>query len=215
MGDLKVYALDLPGHGKSGGLGEQTISGYAKAVVDWLIGIGKSKAFFVGHSMGGAIAQTLALDHSEHVAGIGLVGTGSKLPVNEDLMAKLALPASFEGAVELIVKWSFGKEADEKLKAQGKEKMLETRPSVLLGDFQACSSFDVRERLAEIKAPACVVCGEEDKMTPLRFSETLAEKIKGAELTTVPEAGHMVMLERPEAVAKAVEVFYKKHFHTG
>lgn len=207
LGGIKVLAPDLPGHGKSGGLGEQTITGYAKAIVEWLNGLGRSKAIFVGHSMGGAIAQTLALDYGEHVAGIGLVGTGAKLPVNGDLLDRLALPASFESAVELIVKWSYRKDADPELKKQVLEKMLETRPSVLHGDYMACNAFSVRERLGEIEVPVCVICGEDDKMTPIRFSEQLADEISGAMMVSVPEAGHMVMIEQPEMVAKSLEDF--------
>src|SRR5512135_2219935 len=56
----RVYALDLPGHGKSGGRGQQSIPAYAQAVLAWLEQIGIHRAVFVGHSMGAAIALSIA-----------------------------------------------------------------------------------------------------------------------------------------------------------
>jgi pimeloyl-ACP methyl ester carboxylesterase len=207
MGEYRVFAPDLPGHGKSEGIGEQTIGGYAKIVADWLIDIGISRAVFVGHSMGGAIAQTLALDHSDLVRGIVLVATGSKLPVNPDLLEKLSAPAAFPKAVELIVKWSFSKNVDEKLRQQAEETMKKTRPTVVYGDFVACSHFDMTERLKDIKMPTLVICGGEDVMTPIAISEGLRDQIPGAALVTVEGAGHMVMVEKSNEVAAAIRDF--------
>jgi pimeloyl-ACP methyl ester carboxylesterase len=70
---IRVYALDLPGHGKSGGPGCQSVEDYARAVVGLMDAVGLWRAAFVGHSMGGAIALTLALDFPERTAGLGLV----------------------------------------------------------------------------------------------------------------------------------------------
>jgi pimeloyl-ACP methyl ester carboxylesterase len=207
MGDYRVFAPDLPGHGKSGGIGEQTIGGYAKIVADWLIEIGVSRAVFVGHSMGGAIAQTLALDYADLVRGIVLVGTGSTLAVNPDLLEKLSVPSAFPNAVELIVKWSFSKDADEKLLRQVSQTMQKTRSTVVYGDFVACSAFNAGERVKGIQTPTLVICGGEDKMTPIALSEELTANIPDAALVTVEGAGHMVMIEKPEEAAAAIRGF--------
>lgn len=204
LGKFRVYAPDLPGHGKSAGIGEQTVQGYADALIHWLDAIGVARAIFVGHSMGGAIAQTIALEYPEYVLGLGLVATGSQLGVNPDLMEKLSTPASAPAAIDLIVKWSYSKNADKKLLEQVHKGYLNTRPAVVYGDFKACSLFDASARLGEIDAPTCVICGTEDKMTPIALSECLAERIPHAALTLIPGAGHMAILERPDAVVKAL-----------
>ena len=103
--DYRIFAPDLPGHGKSGGIGLQSVNEYAKAVCDWLTEIGVGRAVFVGHSMGGAIAQTIALEYKDSVRGVVLVATGARLPVNESLLTKMANPNSVPGAIDLIVKW--------------------------------------------------------------------------------------------------------------
>ncbi len=209
----RVLAPDLPGHGKSEGLGHQTINGYVEAIVSWLTDIGISKAIFVGHSMGGAIVQTLALEYPEHVVAIGLVSTGARLKVNADLLDKIAQPATFPKAVELVVQWSYAAGVDSKLIEQVKKQLLDTRPSVVHGDYQACNNFNMVARVKEISVPTCIICGQVDRMTPPRFSEYLAEQIPNADLTLIPESGHMVMIEQTEPVTAALEEFLNKNIN--
>ena len=85
--------------------------------------------------------------------------------------------------------------------------MAETGPAGLHGDFLACDRFDVRERLAQIGVPTLVIGGTADRMTPLRLSQSLAERIPGARLQVIQDAGHTMALERPDEVAAAVRQF--------
>ena len=207
LAGYRIYAPDLPGHGKSGGRGQQSIQAYASNIIDWLESIGLHSALFVGHSMGSAIALTLALDYPEHILGLGLVGGGARLKMNSALLESASSDTTFQNAVDTVVGWSFSSQAPPELVALAGKRMAESRPSVLYGDFLACDSFDVTERLAEIQAPTLVVCGTEDRMTPLRNAQYLVDNIPGARLATVPGAGHMVMLERPQAVAALLGEF--------
>jgi len=157
--------------------------------------------------MGGAITQTLALDYPDRVQGIVLVATGAKFGVNPDLMGMLSTPTAFPKAVELIVKWSFSKNASDKMVQQARKVMQETRPTVVYGDYVACGAFDVSERVQDIKAPTCVICGDEDKMTPIATNEALKAQIPGSSMVTIEGAGHNVMIEKPDEVAKAIREF--------
>src|SRR3990172_5353354 len=78
---VRVYALDLPGHGKSPGAGQQSIQTYADSVFHWLQDAGLHRAVFVGHSMGGAIALWLALAHPENVLALSLLGASARMRV--------------------------------------------------------------------------------------------------------------------------------------
>jgi len=203
----RVLAPDLPGHGKSDGIGEQSIGRYTELVADWLAEIGVERATVVGHSMGGAIAQTLALQFPQLVERLVLVSTGAVLPVNQDLLEKASRPATAPAAMDMIVKWSFNKGTDPKLLQAARKQMGTIRPAVLSGDFIACSRFDTTGQLGKISAPTLVLCGEADVMTPLRFSQQLQAGIPHAQLVTIPNTGHMLMLEQPEAAAKAIQDF--------
>lgn len=202
-----VYAPDLPGHGKSGGRGQQSIAAYASAIQEWLDALGIHSAVFVGHSMGSAIALTLALDYPQRVTGLVLVGAGAKLRVAPQLMDAVESPSTYLKAVHLVVEWSFSLETPQTLKDLAEKRMAETRPSVLAADLKACDEFDVTERLGEIQKPTLIICGTEDKMTPLRYSNYLAERIANAELAVIPQAGHMVQLEQPRRVLEAIQGF--------
>jgi pimeloyl-ACP methyl ester carboxylesterase len=157
--------------------------------------------------MGGAIVQVLALNYPEHVLGLGLIASGAKLKVAPQLLDFSASPRTFLNAVDMVISWSFSKSASDKLKELSTERMGEVRPSVLHSDFLACDAFDVSERLPDILTPTIVVCGAEDKMTPVRFSQHLVDNIPDAHLEILPDAGHMVMLEKPEEVAEVLRAF--------
>ena len=87
------------------------------------------------------------------------------------------------------------------------QRMSTTRPSVMHGDFLACNAFDIMESLPKIRVPTLVICGQDDQLTPARYSQHLADQIPKAQLKIISEAGHMVMLEQPQAVADELSAF--------
>jgi pimeloyl-ACP methyl ester carboxylesterase len=155
--------------------------------------------------MGGAIAQRLALDHPKLVSALGLIATGARLRVAPAILETVR--DDFDHAVALVTRYSWGPGADNSLIELGREALEEAGPDVLLGDFRACDSFDVMDRLGEIEIPVLVVCGTADALTPVKYARFLAEHIPDAWLVTVEGAGHMVMLERPREVGQAVRQF--------
>ena len=203
----RMLALDLPGHGKSGGRGLQSIDAYGEAVLHWMEEVSLHRAVFVGHSMGGAIAMRLALEHPEQVSALGLLGAGARLRVHPDIMQNTGNETTFQSAVARVVGCSFSGQAPERLVELAARRMAETRPSVLHGDFVACDGFDEMERVSEISQPTLVICGADDQLTPTRYAQFLADQIPGAHLEIIPEAGHMVMLERPNVVADVLVNF--------
>ena len=203
----RIYAVDLPGHGKSLGRGRQSIDAYAQSVATWLGAVGLHSAVFIGHSMGSAIALTLALKYPQQVLGLCLLGSGARLKVSPDLIESTMSNTTFYNAIEKIINWSFAESAPESLTQLAAKRMAEVRPSVLHGDFLACDGFDVGDRLDELHKPLLLICGEEDKMTPLRYSQFLADRVTKARLDSIPGAGHMVMLEKPQEVAAVVSDF--------
>lgn len=212
-----VYALDLPGHGKSDTRdGQQTTSDYARYLVHWLDSLHLRRAVIVGHSMGSAIALELALYHPEYVVGLILLGAGARLRVHPQLMTFAADPTTFYKTADLLVEWSFSPCAPQRLVELAASRMEEVRQSVLYGDLLACSRFDVMDRLAGIQQPTLVICGADDQMTPVRYAQYLATSIPDAQLCVIPGAGHMVMLEQPQLVAENMLMFLKDiSFHPG
>ena len=205
-----VYALDLPGHGKSEGRGQQSIAAYAQCVLDWMDALKLDKVILVGHSMGGGIAQFVGIQHPERVLGLGLVGTGARLKVAPALLDAAAREETFPSVIDTISDWAFGPQADPRLVELAAKRMADLRPTVFHSDFTACDTFDTRDALGGIKVPCLAICGEKDQLTPPRYSQYLADHIPNAELQVIPEAGHMVMLEKPVEVTEALLNFLAK-----
>lgn len=202
--DLPVtaYAVDLPGHGHSQGEGRDTIAGYGDWLIRWMDVAGLQRVVLAGHSMGGAIALDVALRYPDRIAGLGLVSTGARLRVAPAILDGLCDEP--EHTVGLVCDWSFSRQAPPELVETARRQMADVPAAVLHGDFSACDAFDVRAQLDRIQAPALVVCGTADRMTPVRYAMSLRDGLPAARLHVVHAAGHMIMIERPEAVTRAL-----------
>lgn len=206
----RIIALDLGGHGGSPPPGQTSIGAYARSVLGLCDALGIGAAAVAGHSMGGAVALTLALEAPSRVAAIALVGTGARLRVANAILEATADPATHAAFAEQSAAFAFGPGADPALRQAFVEGWRATPAKVAHGDFTACNAFDVLGRLAEVRAPTLVVCGTEDRLTPPKYAEALRDRIAGARLVTVPGAGHLVALEAPGAVAAALSAFLRE-----
>lgn len=207
-----VYALDLPGHGEAPGPWQSTIEGYRQAIVEWMRALGLPPAVVVGHSMGGALALSLALDAPERTAGIVLVGSGARLRVHPLLLEAAASGGLPTETLATLVSWWYSPNAPQRLQELATRVLAATNMAVLHADFTACDGFDVMERLATIERPALVVVGEDDRMTPVKYARFLAENLPHARLEIIPAAGHMVMLEQPAAVERVLSDWLQTTF---
>jgi pimeloyl-ACP methyl ester carboxylesterase len=103
---------------------------------------------------------------------------------------------------------AFGPFADPRLKELTGQRMNEVRYPVLYGDFMACDAFDETSLQGRAsKSPALIICGSDDRMVPVRYSQMMHQRLKKSVLHVVEGAGHMVMLEQPQAVANVLQLF--------
>jgi pimeloyl-ACP methyl ester carboxylesterase len=221
-----VVVPDLPGHGRSspppdrepdsgaeGTAGSwPSIDQLAGIMIPFLEGVTERlpsgaarQVTLAGHSMGGAIALTIALSRPDLLAALVLVGSGARLAVSPQILDGLeTAPAA---TLAMITRWAFAPGADPDLIVTAAKDLSGTPVSRTLADFRACNAFDLRERIGAIAVPTLVVCGAEDRMTPPKYSTFLAERIPGARLCIVPGAGHAVMSEAPDALSSAIAGF--------
>jgi pimeloyl-ACP methyl ester carboxylesterase len=202
--NFSVAALDLNGHGRSPareGEGFQTYTEDVLAVLEALA----MPTVVVGHSMGGAIALMVALQRPKNLVGLGLVGTGAKLRVHPQILE--LCQTDFERAIDFIVQWAFAEQSPPELRERARAQMRRTGADALFRDFSSCNTFDVMARLSEIALPTLILCGRDDKLTPVKYSEYLQQNIPTAQLKIIEGAGHMVMLEQPRAVTTALREF--------
>ena len=206
-----VLAVDLPGHGRSGGAPLRDIAAMADWTVRLLDAAGIADAALVGHSMGGLIALDAAARFPERVRAIGLVATAGVVPVSADLLG--AAEANQQRALDMVAIWSHGARAGLGgspvpglwMMGDGLRLLERAAPGVLHADLAACNAYaDGLARAADIRCPAVLALGEKDLMTPAKAGRALGAAIPGARTVVVPRAGHMLMVETPDAVLDAL-----------
>jgi pimeloyl-ACP methyl ester carboxylesterase len=213
--DQRIFAPDLPAHGKSEGIGRHTIEDYVRDVLEFMSELKIYSAILAGHSMGSAVALSAAIRFPKRVTALGLIGSGARLRVAPSLLRAASDPLTFASAVQIINDASFSSQTI-RIKELSTQRMMETRPTVLYGDLMACDAFDVIDQLSKLLLPTLILCGSDDQMTPLHYSELLRDHIAGARLEVVPNAGHMVMLEQPDRVSSLLADFFNSiPYHSG
>ena len=193
--------LALPGHPT--GVALQSVGAYAEWTAHAVHEIPGPRVL-VGHSMGGAIALQIALDHPDLVDGLVLIASGPRLFVPDSAfeLARSDLVAESE---RLLRKgWA---NADDATVADEVASMVENGQETLLRDYTACRSFDVTDRLSEVRAPALIIAGADDDLAPPPLSQELSHGLHNAIPVVVPGAGHWVMKERPATVDLLVAGF--------
>lgn len=196
-----ALALDLPGHGA--GAPRARVDEIGEALVPVLRSLTGPRAL-IGHSLGGAVALDLALRHPELVDGLVLVATGARLPVPEHARQRLA--ADHRAECARLISGGFRDTASREAR-RALAAMLDLGPEVLAADYAACDALDVRARLRDVRAPALIVHGDDDPLTPPWMGEELARGIPVAQMAVVPGARHMVMVEEAGTVALVVAAY--------
>ena len=200
-----VYALDLPGHGQSSGRGRGSVEAYADFIEAYITALTLENVTLIGHSLGGAIVQTLAVRTPGWLKSIVLVGTGARLKVHPDILEGLL--SNFETTIDIICQWALGPTASETLIKEGRDVMLNTPPQVIHADFSACNQFDLMEKVAAINLPTLVISGTADKLTPVKYGQNLCDHIPDARQAVIKDAGHYMALEKPEEFTKIIADF--------
>ncbi|MBM3298616.1 MAG: alpha/beta hydrolase [Deltaproteobacteria bacterium] len=201
-----MIALELPGHGASSGPGEASVPEFAKWVVEFVEALGLEKVVLVGCSLGSAITQTIALAAPPWLKGIGLVGSGARLRVHPMFLDGLRSAENL-GALKVLAEFCLSPAAGESVIEALREKMAGLSAEQVYNDLFACNEFDVMDRVKHIALPAWILVGEDDKLTPVKYSQYLHKEIPGSTLVIVPEAGHLAMAEKPELFNSSFEQF--------
>lgn len=196
-------AMDLPGHGKSEGSLLSNILDMAQFIYDFIEALSLEEFVLVGHSMGGAIAQEFVLQYPEKLRGLILIATGARLKVSQEVLGTLAAGRMpFKDVNHL-----YGSSTPDNQRNEAMREMSELSPAILWADFEACNKFDRVLSVEKIQVPSLIIIGDEDVMTPLKYSQFLTSNLPYSQLKIIKGAGHMCMLEKPIEVTTEIERF--------
>lgn len=209
-GAMRIITVDLRGHGDSPApAGAYEMGDLAGDVIALVDSLGLDRVHLVGLSLGGAVAQTIALDHPGRVDGLTLISTAPKFGEPDSWLTR-AETVHTEGTAALadtvVANWFTDEcfRADPAVPERFASGIRATSDAGYAGCCHAIAGFDVRRRLGDITAPTRVIAGVEDTSTPLPVVRSLYDGIPGSSLTEISPAKHLVNVERPEEVNSAL-----------
>jgi 3-oxoadipate enol-lactonase len=212
--DYHVLRFDLHGHGRSIKPGDRfTIRDYVTDMEILLDHLGwEQNLLFVGHSLGGMVALVYAIENENSVdkmvvsssycyvsdeATTDVLGRVKSNPV--DAFAMGISKRGLSPYDEETAKWVAKQMSDHMSK---KDALLATAAS---------AKFNICEHLRDLEIPTLLTVGEEDITTPVWASEMLHEWLPNSELITIPDAGHLVILDHPEEFNNHVMSFFQEN----
>ena len=209
-----VLALDLPGHGRTGGAPIHSI----EAIADWVLGamasIGVANATLIGHSMGSLVALEAAARAPARIAKLVLVATTFPMTVSPELLA--ATRDEEPRARDLINIWCHSALAHYPSNPgpgswviAGNKRLLERAPvGTLHADFAACNAYTGGTEAAKrVTVPTLAILAKRDMMTPVRGGRELAKGITNSRVVEIEGSGHALMAEKPDEVLDAMRAF--------
>ena len=215
FGDSPAYGLVAAAVGRSPG---SSIDTYADAVVASLLREGIQRAVVVGHSMGGYVALSLADRYPALVAGIGLIDTKATADDDAAVANRIRIAEEAEEfgaqAVAPMAAALLGRTTQEthpELVAEVRGLLAAAPPEGIAWAQRAMSRRPDRlEVLERLDVPALVLRGAEDELSSQEAAEQMAGALKDCELEVVPEAGHLTVLENPDAVVAALHRLWER-----
>jgi len=214
-GRFDVIAMDLRGHGESDLItGPVDAPDLAGAALRVLAEANVMSCAVVGFSLGGAIAQALALGHPERVEKLALIGTVTGRTVEEQAKARDRIrfleqngPAGIaEANRERWFTDAFRRDHPEVVERRVAQ-VKACDPASYLYAFTAFATADFADRLHEIRVPALVVTGEHDLAATARMAHLMGERIPTAEVHVLPGLRHSLLIEATATITDLLEKF--------
>ncbi|GAA1142231.1 alpha/beta fold hydrolase [Nocardioides aquiterrae] len=214
----RCLTVDLPGAGRSSLPAEPTVREMALVVAELLDAIGVGSAHLVGLSLGSAVVQELALLRPDLVRSAVLVGTWSSSSREHHIRRHFEsrLAALERGPLDVFGLFAFWMSAHSILDEEPElQRVVEDRldahtsrrPEGTASHFRADLGHETYDRLPAISCPTLVVHGDEDLITMPRYNRAVAAQVPGARLVTIPRAGHLVWIERPDELTAVIASF--------
>lgn len=217
----RCLSLDLRGSGCTGGEERDfTVADLATDVATWMDALEVGAATIVGLSLGSAVGQELAIARPDLVERLVLLATWSSTAAEHHIRRHFEsrLYALENGPIDVYAQFAFwmsshtlydtDRERQATVEALLSEHMSRNLRGTA-GHFRADLAHETRDRLGRIRCPTLVVHGDEDLITLPRYNRTVADLVPRAVLATIPAAGHLAWLERPEELRTLLDDFFE------
>ena len=211
-----VIRYDLRGHGLSeASTPPYSVADLARDVGALLDGLEIRAAVICGVSVGGMIAQAVALNHPERVRALVLSDTGARIGSAAAWQQRIdkVRADGVDSLVDMTMERWFAAGFRERREAdvRGYSLMLrQTSADGYIGTCAALRDADFRSTAVQIKQPTLVLCGAKDIATPAETGRELANLIPGAQFSLIENAAHLPCVEQPDAVFERMMQFFRE-----
>lgn len=202
--EFQVLRLDFRGHGESAvAPPPYTLVGFANDVHEFLRAVKIRAVHAIGLSLGGMVAQELALRHPADVRSLVLANTLCTLPAQARQAMRARGEAAKQGGIAAVIeptveRWFTPGFLSSPLVARCREGLLANDVGAWAATWHAIADLETLPRLGEIHVPTLVTTGDADVSTPVPAAQLIADHIDGATLRVMPGAPHMAPYERPD-----------------
>ena len=204
-----LVAVDLPGHALSAHHdGDQSIPRYADTLAELATELASEQLILAGHSMGGAVCLEFAMRHPDQLSGLVLLNTGARLRVEQQLLQQIS--DDYPAFIRQLTRNALSDDSSDQLSQQFAELLMQSESDAILNDFTTCDHFDRLDEVSTIQCPALVISSDQDRMTPPKYGQYLADQLEQGEFTLIEGAAHISPMEQPDAVNAAISQFLQR-----
>ncbi len=211
--DFDLILPDMRGMGRSDAAdGTYTVADIASDVAGLLDQLGIAKAFIAGHSMGGYVALAFARAFPDHVRGLGMVSSQvlADSPERKQGRCQAVRDVEEKGISVVVDAMAIKLSADLRIQAFVREVIQRQKIAGVIGSLKAMAEReDSSELFKSFTFPVAIVHGDADALIPVERGREMKAALPSAHYVELHEAGHMPMMENPQAVAEAMRFFLK------
>ena len=217
--DQRVLSWDMPGYGDSAPLAIMDFAALCARLCAALDELGLTRVVIAGQSIGGMIAQEMAIRHPHRVAGLVLIATvpafgGRDNSFRESFLAArlapldqgIGMPKLAAEAIPAVV----GAGVDSTVRAAAIDAMAAIPESAYRQVLSTLVTFNRRDDQHLITCPCLLIAGGQDDNSPARVMQRMAERLPDAALLVIENAGHLVNSDAHQACNEAITIFLQR-----
>jgi pimeloyl-ACP methyl ester carboxylesterase len=219
LGGRRVIAWNMPGYGGSDPLMQMDFAALSGAVVALLDALGIATVHLVGQSIGGMIAQEVAIRSSDRVASLGLIATTPAFGGRDDSfrqafvaarLGPLDAGADMATLAQQAIPAIIGPAASAEMRQLAIAAMGRIDETAFRQVVSCLVTFNRRADQHRISQPCCLIAGSHDTNSPARIMAKMADGLANATFHIVDQAGHLVNSECPETVNAILTAFFNR-----
>lgn len=208
MRGRNVIALDLPGHGQSGGSACQSLEALVSALHGFFQECAIRKMALAGYSLGAALAAAYARAYPTQVKGMALLAGGSRFSFPAALLDALRNFNPQTQFIELFNRLVFDPAYPQAERRKILEPLAKTDPGVLRMDLQICLNYSLPAGWDKVNCPVILINGASDAVVSTCEARELAYSLPYASLTVLPGCGHMLIYEKTALISAMLRDFF-------